>query len=45
MKFACLGYADGANHPCLRAGHVMEIRPAEEFNAHVAAREALVART
>jgi len=35
-----------SNHPCLRKGHVLEIRPADaEFNARVAAREALVART
>jgi hypothetical protein len=35
-----------SNHPCLRKGHVLEIRPAdEEFNARVAAREALVERT
>jgi hypothetical protein len=35
-----------SNHPCLRVGDVLEIRPAdEEFNARVAAREALVART
>jgi hypothetical protein len=34
-----------SNHPCLRAGDVLEIRPADlEFNARVAAREALVAR-
>jgi hypothetical protein len=32
-------------HPCLRVGDSLEIRPAdEEFNARVAAREALVAR-
>jgi hypothetical protein len=35
-----------SNHPCLRVGGVLEIRLAdEEFNARVAAREALVART
>ncbi len=33
------------NHPCLRVGGVLEIRPVdEEFNARIAAREALVAR-
>ena len=33
------------NHPCLRVGSVLEIRPVdEEFNARIAAREALVAR-
>jgi hypothetical protein len=32
-------------HPCLRVGDVLEIRPAdEEFNARIAAREALVVR-
>ena len=32
-------------HPCLRAGDVLEIRPAdEEFNARIAARDALVER-
>jgi hypothetical protein len=32
-------------HPCLRAGDVLEIRPAdEEFNARIAARDALAAR-
>ena len=32
-------------HPCLRVGDVLEIRPAdEEFNARIAARDALVAR-
>ena len=32
-------------HPCLRAGDVFEIRPAdEEFNARVAARDAVVER-
>ena len=35
-----------SQHPCLRLGDVLEIRPAdEEFNARVAAREALIART
>jgi hypothetical protein len=35
-----------SKHPCLRLGDVLEIRPAdEEFNARIAAREALVART
>jgi hypothetical protein len=35
-----------SNHPCLRIGDVLEIRPADEaFNARVAARDALVART
>jgi hypothetical protein len=35
-----------SQHPCLRLGDVLEIRAAdEEFNARVAAREALVART
>jgi hypothetical protein len=34
-----------SNHPCLRRGDVLEIRPADEdFNARVAAREALSAR-
>jgi hypothetical protein len=34
-----------STHPCLRLGDVLEIRPAdEEFNARIAAREALVAR-
>jgi hypothetical protein len=35
-----------SQHPCLRLGDVFEIRAAdEEFNARIAAREALVART
>src|SRR5262245_47277258 len=35
-----------SQHPCLRLGGALEIRPAdEEFNARVAAREARVART
>jgi hypothetical protein len=35
-----------SKHPCLRVGDRLEIRPAdEEFNARVAARGALVART
>jgi hypothetical protein len=34
-----------SNHPCLRVGDALEIRPAdEEFNARIAAREALAAR-
>ncbi len=34
-----------SQHPCLRLGDVLEIRPAdEEFNARIAARETLVAR-
>ena len=34
-----------SNHPCLRVGDVLEIRPADEdFNARIAAREALSAR-
>jgi hypothetical protein len=33
-----------SSHPCLRVGDVFEIRPAdEEFNARIAAREALTA--
>jgi hypothetical protein len=34
-----------SQHPCLRLGDVLELRPAdEEFNARITAREALVAR-
>jgi hypothetical protein len=34
-----------SNHPCLRVGNVLEIRPADEdFNARIAAREALSVR-
>ena len=34
-----------STHPCLRVGDVLEIRPADkEFNARIAAREAVVAR-